>query len=108
MGLFKHIYKSTRLSHLLLGIVAICVLPSIQTVSSDNQTKSISIQQVIPFYQFASNKRSVSTKNLQHFSQLRNKFIQRLQAVTLIAFFAKKYQFIEIEANPIRAGPVFL
>ncbi len=107
MGLFKHIYKSTRLPHLLLGIVAIFALPSIQANASDSQTKSVSIQQVIPFYQFASNKRSVLTKNLQHSNQSQNKFTQRLRAVTLIAFFAKKYQFIEIEANPIRAGPTF-
>ncbi|MDP8163028.1 secA translation cis-regulator SecM [Pasteurella skyensis] len=104
MGLFRQIYKSTRLSHLLLGIVAICALPSIDANASESGSRPISVQQVIPFYQLA-NKRLVVTKNLQYFCQSQEQSTVRLQAVTSIEFFAKNYQLNEVTANPIRAGP---
>ncbi len=107
MGLFKHIYKSTRFSHLLLGIVAFCAFSSVYGSANQSETKSISVQQTAHFYQLA-HQHSVLRQTLQHFYPSKTKFSLGLQAVTFIPFFVKKYQHLETKANPIRAGPTFL
>lgn len=107
MGLFKQLYKSTRLSHLLLGIVALCAFSSVCTASNPNETKLTSVQQVVPFYQLVS-KKLVISKKLHHSYPLKSAFNRYSQAVTLIEFFVKKYQFLEMSGNPIRAGPSIL
>ncbi len=106
MGLFKQLYKSTRLSHLLLGIVAFCVLSSVYNASAQNESKLTNIQQVVPFYQLVS-KKVVTNKTLHHSYLVKSVFNPSSQAVILIEFFAKKYQFFEVSINPIRAGPLF-
>ncbi len=107
MGLFKHIHKSSRLSRLLLGIVAICSLPITPINANESEIKSANVQQITSFYQLA-NKRLVLRQQLQHFYPSETKFNFGLQTVTFSPFFAKKYQSLKTKANPIRAGPTFL
>ncbi len=107
MGLFKHIHKSSRLSRLLLGIVAICSLPMTPVSANEGEIKSVSVQQITSFYQLAS-KRLTLRQHLPHFYPSDTKFNFTLHKVTLTPCFIKIYDFFEIKENPIRAGPTLL
>ncbi|WP_301098905.1 secA translation cis-regulator SecM [Otariodibacter sp.] len=106
MGFFRQLHRSPFWSQLLLGFVAILVLPETQAILRENATNAEINQQIIA--EALSEHASVKSVVHQHIHLLNNHIPTTFnvrQAVTFGKFFARSYRFITSEVPPIRAGP---
>ncbi|QGM80478.1 secA translation cis-regulator SecM [Otariodibacter oris] len=108
MGFFRQLHRSPFWSQLLLGIVAILVLPETQAILRENATNAEINQQIIA----EALSEHASTKNVdhQHIHLLNNTIPitdNVRQPVSFRKFFVGSYRSIISEIPPIRAGPFF-
>ncbi|OOH90555.1 hypothetical protein BMT54_04565 [Pasteurellaceae bacterium 15-036681] len=104
MQFFRPRHKSTFLSQILLGVLAIFALPSVYGATNENDQASIVNQQVLTL----SDLSAVTKADIEqaHLLQLEKPHVNaQKQAVVFTEFFTPLYAFESIAIPPIRAGP---